>query len=1050
MPDATAHTLQLTRCTFRAVLTVLLSSFGILAMQAQQPAAASSVGGILHQADSLEARFEALAEDGNYTEALLMTELALSLRAQALGAEAAGNPDSTAYYHTLARHGKFLSYLGRLDEALNDGERVRQYHEHTSGTKSKQYATALLDLAGYHSRSGHYAEAVKLGEQVVPLRKKLFGTESVEYAQSLNHLSKYLSYVSQFKRAIELETEAIAIRSRLKGEHDAVFAQMLSNLAGYHSRSGHYDDAIRYGEQALEIRRDVLGEEHPDYAQSLNHLARYHSYKGNYHLSVDLGTQAVELRRKLYGDHHPETAQSLSNLAGYYSRMGNYRAAVRVGMEAFQIREQIMDDTHPDYAQSVNNLARYYYFLGEYNHAVQWGSRALDLRERQGGRFTRDYANTLANQADYYDGMGDYDKAQQTGMMAIAIRDSVLGREHPDFAESLASLANFNYHKGDYKEAVKYGENALERIRAIFGTDHTYYAQALSNQAIYYAYNRDDSLAQQTAITATQRYTDAILTTFANLTAAERNHYWHSVNRWYLHQLPAFTSHFPTRPIIENAYNATLLAKGLLLNSEIEMQNLIIESNDSALAQRYQELQQTHRLINEQFSMPKARRTLNIDSLFKQVKRDERTLLQQCKAYGDYTQNLRINWQSVRQQLHPDELAVEFIRYRSQLNDSTYYAAFTLGADYETPHFTVICNDAQLKAVRSKRRYTTDALANLLFGPIRKELEGVSTIYFSPTGELYTIAVESLPLWNKQGIAGERWQMYRLSSTRQLAVNQRRNKLQNASIYGGIAYGMMSMPEPTANTDSLKLNLLPDSLQKEGIEYLPATLTEARNIATQLQENGINITLYTGDDGTEEAFREQVASGKTQLLHIATHGFYWTEKQVERKASKEKLNFLGMLRGKSEPEDRMLMGSGLFLAGANEALLGQASQSAHDDGILTAWEISKTDLRSVELAVLSACQTGLGTVNGDGVFGLQRGFKKAGCQTLLMSLWSVDDRATEMLMEHFYSHLAEGQTKLQALRMAQQEVRNYTDSNGKTPFADPFYWAAFILLDALD
>jgi len=987
---------------------------------------------------------EHLRDEGDYDGALLAAERLMQHYSLAVPI------DSVRYVHALSRHAKFLSYAGRLDEALQEGERVCDYYRRNKGPQSADYATAQLDMAGYHSRSGHYTEAVRLGEEVLPLRKQLFGTESLEYAQALNHLSKYLSYVSQFARAIELETQAIDIRARLAGTNDEVYAQMVSNLAGYHSRSGHYDEAIRYGEQALEIRRAVLGEQHPDYAQSLNHLARYHSYKGNYHLAIDLGTQAVELRRQLYGTDHPETAQSLSNLAGYYSRMGNYRAAVRVGMEALQIRERILGEMHPDYAQSVNNLARYYYFLGEYNHAVQWGSQALDLRERQGGRFTRDYANTLANQADYYDGMGDYERAEQTGMMAIGIRDSILGREHPDFAESLTSLARFHFHKGDYAEAVKYGANALERIRAIFGTDHPNYAQQLANQAIYYAYNHNDSLAQRTAINATECFTDVILQTFANLTAAERNHYWHSVNRWYLRQLPAFTSHFPTRPIIENAYNATLLAKGLLLNSEIEMQNLIVESNDSALAQRYQQLQATHRLINEQFTLPKAERTLNTDSLFKLVKREERALLQQCKAYGDFTKNLRIDWHEVKQKLHPRELAVEFIRYRSQVNDSSYYAAFTLGADYATPRFTILCNEAQLKAVRSKRRYNTPTLAKLLFGPIQSEMDSVSTVYFSPAAELYTIALESLPMEDSDLLTGDCWQMYRLSSTRQLAVSQPRRSLQNATIYGGINYMRQADAQAAAQADTVSLAMLPDSLRQVGIEYLPATLTEARNIADQLQENGIQISLLTGGEGTEEAFRQQVAGSPTQLLHIATHGFYWTERQAERKASKDKLGFLGMLLTRTEPEDRMLMGSGLFLAGANEALTGQASLHAHDDGILTAWEISKTDLRNIELAVLSACQTGLGTVNGDGVFGLQRGFKKAGCQTLLMSLWSVDDRATEMLMEHFYQHLAEGKTKREALRMAQHAVRDYTDDRGRNPYATPFYWAGFILLDALD
>ena len=96
--------------------------------------------------------------------------------------------------------------------------------------------------------------------------------------------------------------------------------------------------------------------------------------------------------------------------------------------------------------------------------------------------------------------------------------------------------------------------------------------------------------------------------------------------------------------------------------------------------------------------------------------------------------------------------------------------------------------------------------------------------------------------------------------------------------------------------------------------------------------------------------------------------------------------------------------------------------------------------------VLSACQTGLGEISGDGVLGLQRGFKKAGANSLLMSLWKVDDQATCFLMTQFYENLAKGKNKNLALEQAKKAVRLKKDKG----WDDPKYWAAFILLDALD
>ena len=122
-----------------------------------------------------------------------------------------------------------------------------------------------------------------------------------------------------------------------------------------------------------------------------------------------------------------------------------------------------------------------------------------------------------------------------------------------------------------------------------------------------------------------------------------------------------------------------------------------------------------------------------------------------------------------------------------------------------------------------------------------------------------------------------------------------------------------------------------------------------------------------------------------------------------------------------------------------------------DEFLLTAKEIADVDLRGLDLVVLSACQTGLGDISqGEGVFGLQRGFKKAGAKSILMSLWNVDDLTTQLLMVEFYRNYLAGKSKQESLRNAQQYVREYKYENGNKLFDNPRYWAGFILLDALD
>ena len=135
----------------------------------------------------------------------------------------------------------------------------------------------------------------------------------------------------------------------------------------------------------------------------------------------------------------------------------------------------------------------------------------------------------------------------------------------------------------------------------------------------------------------------------------------------------------------------------------------------------------------------------------------------------------------------------------------------------------------------------------------------------------------------------------------------------------------------------------------------------------------------------------------------------------------------------------------VLITGAADYIFGRVDNLSTDDGILTAREISRLDLSGLDLVVLSACETGLGDISGEGVYGLQRGFKKAGAQTLLVSLWKVDDEATQLLMTEFYRGLLDGKTKRQAFIDAQRYLRSAQGGR----FNRYECWAAFVMIDAL-
>ena len=539
---------------------------------------------------------------------------------------------------------------------------------------------------------------------------------------------------------------------------------------------------------------------------------------------------------------------------------------------------------------------------------------------------------------------------------------------------------------------------------------------------------------------------------------------------WFENNLLTMCYEKPSNITVGEAYNAALFSKGILLNTEIEMRKLIAESQDNTLIDNYQKLQ------NDYLRLEKA----NIEDkkdINKEIEYLEAELLNKCKVYGDYTRKLSYKWEDVKSKLTNGAVAIEFVTFTTG-KDSVLYAALVLGKKSSTPKMVPLFEKKQLQRVEKGNYYKSSELYNLIWKPIEAILVNATKVYFSPIDELYNIAIETIP-----GV--ERFpktSFYRVSTTKFIITDCNIKTLdKNAIIYGGLKY---DTDESTLIKDSYIYNVdrslmtdddIADSLNlRNGVVYLPATKEEALDVESKLSKSTVQASLFTDQKGTETSIKS--FSGKdVEIMHIATHGFYWTEEESKRMGELEFIK----TSVNSDVEDKALTRSGLLFSGANNALSGKKIPHGVDDGILTAKEISQMDLRKLDLVVLSACQTGLGEISGDGVFGLQRGFKKAGANTLMMSLWKVDDKATKLLMSRFYSNLVAGKSKIESLRDAQKYVREYEtevevrsdykpaisahakvqvqQSNTQQKiikkvhsYKDPKYWAAFILLDALN
>lgn len=947
---------------------------------------------------------------------------------------------------------------GKYVEAIRLGTVEVRIRGKIYGKEHPSYIESLSTLVGYYSAIGNYVEAIRLKTEATKVLKKSIGTDNIDYTASLSELALCHARIGNYFEAMRLGMEVVEINNKIFGANNIQYAIALDNLAVFYAYLGNYSEAIMLGRKAMRVKREVLGTENFDYAQSLNNLASFFSNIADFSEAIILGKEAVKIKKNVLGIEHPEYALSLRNLALFYSEIGDHTEALKLRKEILEIRKKVLGFWHPDYARSLHDLAVENSCIGNNSEALLLLAEATKIRENVLGKEHPDYAFSLNDLALCYARTGNYSEAIRIGKRALEIRKSILGTEHPDYACSLNDLAECYFRKGNYAEAVKLGTEAVELRKKFLGDSHPSYTQSLLNLTIYHYYQRNYLKAYLSATQYIECSRSLIQNIFSQLSSHFQETLWKSSYAYpFVSVLPSVVYKFGHKESVSELYdNVCLFAKGILLNTNIEIRKLILEGGDSAMIDKYNALSSNINLYNKLIEKPIKERFVNADSLNRVIEQQELVLARESKAYGDYTHNLTISWKDIQKVLGNNDIAIEFIDFPIYNTDSTLYVALTLKKDYDSPHMVALFERNQLKEIPDNVYYTQTDVSDLVWKPLNEELEGVRNIYFSPSGELHRIGIEYLPISETKNM-GDVYTLYRLSSTRQLAVVQDKTKGKKTILYGGINYDEKSK---TLSTDSVSAKgaalrsafsyrTNADSLSlRNSYDYLEGTKREADLIAEDMKQHSVPYKYYCGSYATEESFKN-LNGTRPMVMHIATHGFYYTEAEAEKSQfvgpEIELLTEGGQNVGRFV-ENKPMTRSGLLFSGCNNAIRHERIPEGEENGILTAQEISTLDFRGLDLVVLSACQTGLGDIiSGEGVFGLQRGFKKAGAKTIIMSLWNVNDESTMKMMTGFYHHYLEGMSKEKAFHAAQDELRKNSPSHQERPD-----WAAFILLDGLN
>jgi CHAT domain-containing protein len=646
------------------------------------------------------------------------------------------------------------------------------------------------------------------------------------------------------------------------------------------------------------------------------------------------------------------------------------------------------------------------------------------------GSRTPMYAQNQTNLATVYIAQKKYDQAFNSLELAEKIWLNKVGkRNNINAAEIYVLKGDLYYQQYNYAKAEEHYDKSKKLYEKFFNKQHPDYVKVISKLSKVYYMSGDTRKAKKFINESIENYNGFIKKYFPALSEREKAKFWNTIKDDYeFYNTIAFRTMNEDPKMLENVYNNALTTKSLLLSSSLKIKNQILNSGNDVLVKNYQTWIGKKELLTQALSMNSEQQLengINAANLANEVELLEKNLSETSAAFSKDSEEKSITWEQIRNVLKPNEVAVEMVRYRKfdhVFTDSVIYAALYLknekaspkpkvslmtnGKDLEHKYFKFYRNSIIYKM---NDTYSNDAY----WKPIKNFAGELSTIYLSADGVYNQINMEAIPTGDGKYVL-DNSNIILVSNTKDIFLNKTRTRIvqteKRALMFGN----------PDFYQSATASNKIAD---------LPGTEKEINELHALLKEKG----WVTEDYMELEANEDQLKTlNNPKIFHIATHGFFKPSEDMEASKNTVEVN-------KNKAYENPLLRTGLLLKGAGDILDKTKNNYNTESGILTAYEAMNLNLDQTELVVLSACETGLGDLEvGEGVYGLQRAFLVAGAKTLIMSMFKVDDDATQQLMVTFYRGWLETGEMRASFIQAKKEVRN--------TYKDPIYWGAFIMI----
>ena len=980
----------------------------------------------------------ACVRTGKIQEAFQNIGESLTIKANLLGAT---HKEIAVSNHLL---GIVYLYSGRMEEALKLFELSLQIRFELGERNSIEMSNTMNNIGVIHHEKGEYENALKIHKEALSIKISNFGEDHITVIDSYTNIGRAYFHRSEYIAAVEYYKKALNIILKILGEEHPKLADIYHNLAVLYNKTGYYEEAADYFEQAITITKKSRGEDNLVMGSHYNGIASNYSDMGYYEKSSYYYLKSLDIRLKILGEMHPHLAAVYNNLGINYAIIGDFDNAEKYHKKAFDIRLNTLEDNDSKIADSYHKIGLINFERNNFQESIQYFENALTVLNKNKNEFPFLETDILLSMCRSYFQMGNTDEAINYLKLSREVLNGNFNPRHPHHADINLMAADIFIHQAEYSKADSCFQLAIKvyhtlnlnfdsrLINTYFQMSKMYKDLQDYHQAYHYVKLATSNMKKLTFSNFYDNTKQVLISKNESIIEESLSQayrlFQNTGDEQYLHDFIEFME-----------LHKSILLHGNLIHSEAVKFSSIpdhLKELEYNMRVKINHLEkQKLELLNENNSLPELEIIEIENSLFEALVQYEELIAKFEKEYPEYyylKYNKRIvSLKTIQSEfLQPHQTILFYYAgihnyYCLAINQdssfihqfSTHYLKDSLVKGLEfgiTGYYTAYWSDQSTEHYNSTLRSFVEAsteLYHLLIKPVapylRQELliisDGLTSLLpfelllIKTPSQINRFSNYDFLLLDHDIYYGFSLSLQYFMSSRSGTKKPQKSVLAFAPFSSTSNYNIDSFAKNELFEENNDSEYVAHRRSKINLNKLPSSGEEAIFIANHLSGD-----YLLDDSATVDNFVTSAPDYK--ILHLSTHGL-----------SDSRLGDFSFLS--FSPDSSDWSSSLLFVRNIYDLKL------------------------STQLVVLSACETAKGELQKtEGIIGLSRAFIIAGANSVISSMWLVDDVSTKNVMKMFYTHLKSGSNISYALANAKRDFIK----NSSNKYKHPFFWAGFM------